>query len=140
MRRPPPAPDAVASPPQLAVLSAAQELSAGAVLADGPRGEGSLTDAVLADEDLAATLTTVSGTEVVTGQVNVPLALAGRIAGTNGHYGFGEDETPLPAAVELPPVDRTPRVPEGAGDDAPGPRDDGRLPRGASSPASSRAS
>lgn len=100
---------------QLAVLSAAQELSSGAVLADGPRGEGSLTDAVLADEGLASTLTTVSGTGVVTGQVNVPLALAGRIAGTNGHYGFGEDETPLPAAVELPPVDRTPRVPEGTG-------------------------
>ncbi|WP_456786905.1 copper transporter [Cellulomonas sp. P5_C5] len=100
---------------QLAVLSAAQELSSGAVLADGPRGEGSLTDAVLADQDLASTLTTVSGTEVVTGQVNVPLALAGRIAGTNGHYGFGEGETPLPAAVQLAPVDRTPRVPEGTG-------------------------
>ena len=41
--------------------------------------------------DLAATLTTVSGTAVVTGQVNVPLALAGRIAGTNGHYGFGDE-------------------------------------------------
>ena len=103
---------------QLAVLSAAQELSSGAVLADGPRGEGSLTDAVLADQDLASTLTTVSGTEVVTGQVNVPLALAGRIAGTNGHYGFGENETPLPAAVELPPVDRSPRVPEGVGETA----------------------
>jgi hypothetical protein len=97
---------------QVAVLVAAQELSSGAVLADGPRGEGSLTDAVLADQDLAAVLTTVSQTAAVTGQVNVPLALAGRIAGTNGHYGFGEDETPLPAAVELPPVDRTPRVPE----------------------------
>lgn len=100
---------------QLAVLSAAQELSSGAVLADGPRGEGSLTDAVLADQELAASLTTVSGSAVVTGQVNVPLALAARIAGTNGHYGFGEDETPLPPAVELPPVDRTPRVPEGTG-------------------------
>ncbi|KQY43688.1 copper transporter [Cellulomonas sp. Root137] len=111
---PSPAPSESTVVAQLAVLSAAQELSTGAVLADGPRGEGSLTDAVLADQDLAATITTVSGTAVVTGQVNVPLALAGRIAGTNGHYGFGDDETPLPAAVVLPPVDRTPRLPEGA--------------------------
>jgi hypothetical protein len=98
---------------QLAVLSAAQKLSTGAVLADGPRGKGSLTDAVLADQDLAATIATVSDTAVVTGQVNVPLALAARIAGTTGHYGFGDGETPLPAPVVLPPVDRTPRLPEG---------------------------
>ena len=109
---PSPQPSESVAAAQLAVLSAAQELSSGAVLADGPRGEGSLTDAVLADQDLAAALTTVSGTEVVTGQVNVPLALAARIAGTNGHYGFGDDETLLPASVELAPVDRTPRVPE----------------------------
>ena len=116
-----PAADATPSPEppestvvaQLAVVSAAQQLSSGAVLADGPRGTGSLTEAVLADEDLATTITTVSGTELVTGQVNVPLALAARIAGTNGHYGFGDGETPLPAAVQLPPVDRTPRLPEG---------------------------
>ena len=34
-------------------VTAAQQLSSGAVLADGPRGKGSLTDAVLADQDLA---------------------------------------------------------------------------------------
>ena len=100
---------------QLAVLTAAQSLSTGAVLADGPRGKGSLTDAILADGDLAARLTTVSGTDVVTGQINVPLALANRIAGTNGHYGFGDGETPLPPAVSLPPVSRTAEVPEDAG-------------------------
>ena len=100
---------------QLAVLTAAQQLSTGAVLADGPRGKGSLTDAILADGDLAARLTTVSGTDVVTGQINVPLALANRIAGTNGHYGFGDGETPLPPAVSLPPVSRTAKVPEDAG-------------------------
>ncbi|MBO3085923.1 copper transporter [Cellulomonas fengjieae] len=103
---------------QLAVLSAAQTLSSGAVLADGARGDGSLTDAVLADPELAATLATVSGVDLVTGQINVPLALADRIAGTTGHYGFGEGETPLPAPVELAPVDRTPRVPENADADA----------------------
>jgi len=111
---PSPEPSASVVASQLAVLTAAQDLSSGAVLADGPRGKGSLTDAVLADQDLASTVTTVSGTELVTGQVNVPLALAGRIAGTNGHYGFGDGETPIPAAVVLPPVDRTPRAPDSA--------------------------
>lgn len=118
---PSPEPSASVVASQLAVLSAAQELSSGAVLADGPRGKGSLTDAVLADQELAASVTTVSGAELVTGQVNVPLALAARIAGTNGHYGFGDDETPIPAAVVLPPVDRTPRVPDSTvGSDATG--------------------
>ena len=111
---PTPPPSAEVLSAQLAVLSAAQKLSTGAVLADGPRGKGSLTDAVLADGDLAAALTTVSGTDVVTGQINVPLALANRIGGVNGHYGFGDGETPLPPAVHLPPVSRTAAVPEGA--------------------------
>lgn len=97
--------------PQLAVLSAAQKYSEGAVLADGPRGAGALTDTILGDDALAGTLTTVSDSADVTAQVNVPLALAGRIAGTNGHYGFGSDETVLPDAVTLPPVDRTPVAP-----------------------------
>lgn len=92
----------------LAVLTAAQERSEGAVLGDGPRGAGSLTDAILADDELASSLTTVSGVEEVTGQVSTPLALAVRIAGDNGHYGFGEGETVLPEAVTLTPVDRTP--------------------------------
>lgn len=109
---PSPAPSDSVLAAQLAVLSAAQKMSTGAVLADGARGKGSLTDAILADGDLAAALTTVSGTDVVTGQINVPLALANRIAGVNGHYGFGDGETPLPPAVELPPVSRTASVPE----------------------------
>ena len=95
---------------QIAVLTAAQELSEGAVLADGQRGNGSLVDAVLSQDSLASTLTTVSGADEVTGQVSTPLALAARIAGTNGHYGFGDDETPVPPVVELTPVDRTPVV------------------------------
>ncbi|UJP38824.1 copper transporter [Cellulomonas palmilytica] len=92
----------------VAVLRAAQDLSEGSVLVDGPRGPGSLVDVVLADEALASRLATVSGAELVTGQVTVPLALAARIAGANGHYGFGDGETPLPVPVLLPPVDRTP--------------------------------
>jgi len=112
---PSPEPAASVVTAQLAVVSAAQHLSTGAMLADGPRGKGALTDAVLADGDLAGAITTVSGTDVVTGQINVPLALANRIGGVNGHYGFGDGETPLPPAVELPPVSRTASVPEDAG-------------------------
>ncbi|GEA81096.1 copper transporter [Cellulomonas sp. CW35] len=110
--------DAASTDAHVAVLRAAQEQSEGSVLVDGPRGAGSLVDVVLADEALASRLATVSGAELVTGQVTVPLALAARISGTIGHYGFGDDETPLPAAVTLPPVDRTPVVdPEqGTGD------------------------
>ncbi len=93
---------------QIAVLTAAQDLSEGAVLADGQRGNGSLVDAVLSQDALASRLTTVSGADEVTGQISTPLALAARIAGTNGHYGFGDDESPIPPVVELAPVDRTP--------------------------------
>lgn len=92
----------------LAVVAAAQERSEGAVLAEGPRGDGRLVDAVLADDELVDELTTVSGAHLVTGQVSTPLALAARIAGENGHYGFGDGETPLPTAVTLPAVDRAP--------------------------------
>ncbi|WP_051681562.1 copper transporter [Cellulomonas sp. HZM] len=101
--------------PSLSVVEAAQKYSSGAVLADGERGSGSLTDAILDDDDLAASLTTVSSSADVSSQVNVPLALAARIAGTNGHYGFGSEETPIPAPVQLPPVDRTPVAPSGSG-------------------------
>ena len=93
----------------VAVVSAAQKYSAGAVLADGPRGSGSLTDAVLSDDTLAASISTVSATGEVPGQVSVPLALAARIADTVGHFGFGVGEKPLPPTVALPAVDRTPR-------------------------------
>lgn len=107
---PTPAADVSTQEAQIAVLQAAQDGSEGAVLADGPRGEGALVDAVLADDALAAALTTVSDADLVSGQVNVPLALAARIGGKNGHYGTSDAETPIPPVVELPPVDRTPVV------------------------------
>ncbi|WP_136520209.1 copper transporter [Cellulomonas telluris] len=107
-----PGPDAA-----LAVLDAAQRISEGAVLADGPRTPESLTAAVMGDGERSERLTTVSRTDDVTGQVVVPLALAARIAGENGHYGYGDDLEPLPPAVQLPPVDRTPVSPgEAAGE------------------------
>jgi hypothetical protein len=92
---------------QVAILRAAQERSEGAVLAQGPRVNGDLTSAIFADTGLMGALTTVSGTDTITGQVSVPLALNARIGGVNGHYGFGNDETAMPVRVTLPPVDRS---------------------------------
>jgi len=109
---PAPSTDTVAA--QLAVVVAAQRYSTGAVLADGPRGSGSLTDAVLSDDTLSDTITTVSSTDDVPGQVSTPLALAARIAAVNGHYGFGSDETPLPPAADLQPINRVPSSDQGA--------------------------
>ena len=100
--------EAVSYDAHVAVLRAAQDLSEGTVLVDGPRVAGSLVAAVLADDALAPAIATVSGADLVTGQVSVPLALAARIAGTAGHYGFGDGETALPERVALTPVDRTP--------------------------------
>lgn len=95
---------------RLAILRAAQDRSHGAVLADGPRVDGDLTSRVVSDASLASSLTTVSGTDAIAGQVSVALALNARIAGVNGHYGFGKDEVPMPVRMTLPAVDRTPQV------------------------------
>ncbi len=95
---------------QLAVLTAAQDGSEGAVLADAGASTTSLTSLVLADDALEGTITTVSGADEVAGQVTVPLALNARIGGTNGHYGFAEGETTVPTKVALAPVDRTPQA------------------------------
>lgn len=109
-----PAPSTETIAAQLAVVVAAQRYSTGAALADGPRGSSSLTDAVLSDDTLSDTITTVSSTDQVPGQVSVPLALAARIAAVNGHYGFGDGETPLPPAADLQPINRVPTSDEGA--------------------------
>jgi hypothetical protein len=93
---------------QIALATVAQNRSEGAVVVDGPLAEGSLTAAVLADEDAARTVTTVSDADEVTGQVAVPLALNARIGGSGGHYGAGEGLTVIPTATTLVPVDRTP--------------------------------
>jgi hypothetical protein len=91
---------------QVAVLRAAQDRSGGAVLAQGPRANGDLTSSILADTGLAGAVTTVSGTDSITGQVSVALALNARIGGVNGHYGFGTGETAMPVRVTLALVDR----------------------------------
>jgi len=102
---------------QLALVGAAQRLSEGAVVAGSSRSGESLVTAVDGDDVLADTVTTVADATTVTGQVVVPLALAASIGGRPGHYGYGDALEALPPAVELPPVDRTPVVPEAdAGD------------------------
>jgi len=98
--------DVVAS--QVAIASAAQARSEGVVVAAGNVTSGDLVATILADGDLAQSVTTVTGVDEVTGQVSVPLALNARIGSSAGHFGFGDGETPVPQRVELPPVDRTP--------------------------------
>jgi hypothetical protein len=95
----------------VAVVTAAQARSEGAVLAGGTAVPGDAITTVLADSDLAARLSTVTGFAGVTGQLSVPLALNARIGGKVGHYGFGDGLTPVPEPVTLPPVDRTPAAP-----------------------------
>ncbi|ADG74558.1 conserved hypothetical protein [Cellulomonas flavigena DSM 20109] len=119
--------------PQLALVAAAARLSEGVVVASGTRSGDDLVGAVRADDDLAAAASTVAGTTTAGGTVAVPLALAADIAGRSGHYGHGEDLTTLPPAVQLPPVDRTPALPDagGAGDGADAPTgDEGAQPGG----------
>ena len=112
---------------RLALADAAQRLSEGAVVAGGAEPGESLVSAVRDDDDLAGTVTTVEDATTVSGQVVVPLALAASIAGQPGHFGYGDGLEVLPPVVQLPPVDRTPVVPEvdpgtvdgGAGGDVP---------------------
>lgn len=93
---------------QLALVSAAQERSQGALLAGGVATPGDLVSAVLDDGDLASRISTVTGFRGITGQVSVALGLNARIGGNVGHYGFGDGLTPVPEPVELPDVDRAP--------------------------------
>lgn len=82
-----------------AVTRAAQEVSGAAVLA-GPTDEpGDTVQAVRDDEEIAAEVTTVSGIDRLVGRINVPLAVAARLDGAVGQYGFEDDATGV-----LPPV------------------------------------
>ena len=105
--------------PQLALVAAADRLAAGVVVTGASRSGDDLVAAVRGDDALADVVTTVVDSATVTGQVTVPLALAADIGGRPGNYGYGDDRAALPPAVQLPPVDRNPTVPEagaGAGD------------------------
>ena len=100
---------------QQTLADAAQAGSEGAVVAALSLREGDLVSSIRADESRARSITTVTDVDRIVGQVNVPLALAARVAGEVGQYGGDEDATALvPPAVTLPPVDRTPEVPPAA--------------------------
>lgn len=78
----------------------------GAVLAGTDVDATDLVDAVRADADAAAALSTVDGVDVATGRLLVPLALANAAAGTAvGHYGLAEGATAVLPPVVEPPAD-----------------------------------
>jgi hypothetical protein len=53
------------------------------------------------------TIETVESVETDPSTVAVPLALASRITGLVGHYGFaGDDTAVVPQRVALPPIER----------------------------------
>ena len=126
-----PTPSAAATPvtyePQLALVSAAARLSEGVVVVAGSRSGDDLVGAVRGDADLADVVSTVSGARTTSGLVTVPLALAADLAGRPGNYGYGDDLTSLPPAVQLPPVDRTAALPDAgtAGDGSGAPAGEG---------------
>ncbi|MCK0115932.1 copper transporter [Isoptericola sp. S6320L] len=90
----------------VAVVSALQATAEDVVVAGPTTAEGDMVSDVRADEDVAARVSTVSGTEREVMRLNVPLALAAQIAGEVGQYGFEEDATVVPPAVELPAPDQ----------------------------------
>ncbi|WP_264030311.1 copper transporter [Cellulosimicrobium sp. SH8] len=103
-----PAPDTYVVDIEVQVAVAAQEVAEAALVAGPTAVSGDVVSTIRANDDLAATLSTVSGIEGEPGRINVPLALAARIADQVGQFGFEESATAvLPPAVELPPVTRT---------------------------------
>lgn len=103
-----PAPDTYVVDIEVQLALAAQEVARASLVAGPTAVSGDVVSTIRGDEELAATLSTVSGVEAEPGRIAVPLALAARIADQVGQYGFEESATAvLPPAVELPPVTRT---------------------------------
>jgi hypothetical protein len=105
-----PAPDTYAVDVEVSVAVAAQEVARAALVAGPTARSGDLISTIRASSELAESVSTVSGIQDVAGRTGVPLAIAARLAGEVGQFGFEETATAvLPPAVELPPVDRTPQ-------------------------------
>ncbi|MDR0481851.1 MAG: copper transporter [Cellulomonadaceae bacterium] len=66
--------------------------------------DGDILHAIANDSVAAGVVSTVSGVETVAGQIQTPLALATRIAGTVDHFGFGRNETVLPPIRRVDPA------------------------------------
>ncbi|MCB7138159.1 copper transporter [Cellulosimicrobium marinum] len=106
-----PAPDTYVVDIEVTVAVAAQDVAQAAVVVGPTAVGGDLVSTVRGAEDLAASLSTVSGVEDVPGRINVPLALAARLADQVGQFGFEESATAvLPPAVDLPAVERGPEA------------------------------
>jgi hypothetical protein len=102
-----PAPDTTVIDIEVQVAVAAQDVAQAALVAGSTAVPGDLVSTIRGSEELAANLSTVSGTEAEPGRINVPLALAARLADQVGQFGFEENATAvMPPAVELPPVVR----------------------------------
>lgn len=103
------------------IVIAAQDRSAGAVVAGGKATNQGLMHRLRQDESTTARVSTVEAVATTVGQVSVPMALSARIGGTAGHYGSTGDVTaPIPPRVVLPPVERAPQVPPEQADDGTG--------------------
>lgn len=100
----------------VAVVTALQDAAQDVVVAGPTAAEGELVADLRADEDAASRVSTVSGTERAVMRLNVPLALAARLADEVGHYGFEDDAVVVPPAVELPGDDTAGEAPTGGPD------------------------
>jgi hypothetical protein len=90
-----------------ALIAACNRRSVGLVVAAGAPDAHSLVQAIRADVNLERTIETVESIEADPSTVAVPLALASRITGPVGHYGFASDDTAVvPQRVALPPIER----------------------------------
>ncbi|WP_265523631.1 copper transporter [Oerskovia flava] len=88
---------------------AAQQVSQAALVVGPTAVSGDLVSTIRGRDEVARTVSTVSGVEAEPGRIAVPLALAARLDGQVGQFGFEENATAvLPPSVELEPVDRTP--------------------------------
>ena len=111
---------------QLKLVTAATTDSKGTVVVGTTPLEGDLVSMIRNDGDLAASTTTVTDVDSVTGQVTVPLALAARLAGQVGQFGAGTGATAaLPPRVTLAPVVRGAVDPGASGGTATGEGDAG---------------
>lgn len=107
----PPAPSTYVVDIETNLAVAAQDVAQAALVAGTTAVPGDLVSTIRGTEELATSVSTVSGIEAEPGRISVPLALAARLGGQVGQFGFEENATAvLPPAVELPPVVRTPVV------------------------------
>ncbi len=93
----------------LALVGALATEGQGTVVGGPAARDADLVALIRADGDLAAVVATADTIAEITGQLNVPQALAAAVAGTIGHYGFGSSATSvLPPQVELAPIEVVP--------------------------------